>query len=414
MSESSHRTDIIILSVLGGLLAAVMLVLVILTAAPGKGERIWGVRTTHSANVSGMLVYHALLERLGFSPRRLERSVLHQEPEGGVLFVIDPVVRINGAEVDSLRRWISDGGVLVCTAGGPLDPIHDFGLSVEDSYSRPEPEQPPDAEKHPPTKALSGPALSRDVESVQLQSVRTLQPPAEVGGENLSDAQRLFADGTGLRIAGRRLGTGYAIVLSDSSFLANGTIDREDNVMLAANLAGYARHRARGDGLTFDEYHFGYGPRESGWSVLLGMLFTTAPGWSVLCLTAAGILYLLYRGRKFGTRRAPGRGRRRSRMEFVESVGATYRAAGANRLSLRLIYRAFRRRAAQAVGLPDSAGAQEIAARMARHAGGDAATYGELFRRCESVLRKSSVSKRTFQKLLQRMSEVEAEVMNER
>jgi hypothetical protein len=53
-------------------------------------------------------------------------------------------------------------------------------------------------------------------------------------------------------------------------------------------------------------------------------------------------LFLLYQGRQFGP--IVSAQRRRSKMEDVQAVGATYRAAGAHRLTLRLLYNWVRQR----------------------------------------------------------------------
>ena len=129
-----------------------------------------------------------------------------------------------------------------------------------------------------------------------------------------------------MRIAQGKVGRGRLILLSDSSFLANVNIARGDNAVLAANLVSCARAEAGGPKVVFNEFHFGSGGFGQGLGVLAGMLFTTSPGWAVLALTAAGILCLFYKGRQFGPRRGFGQQRRRSKLEYVRAVGATYRA----------------------------------------------------------------------------------------
>ena len=162
------------------------------------------------------------------------------------------------------------------------------------------------------------------------------------------EGERLLADSVGTRVISYRIGEGEIIVLADSSFLANGWLGKEDNSVLAANLIEYAVNTARGRRVAFDEYHFGYGSRETGWSLLGASLMRASAGWGVLCLMAAGALYLVLKGRRFGTRSAPTRTRRRSKLEYVQSVGATYQAAGAHSLAFRHVYPWFRHKASAA------------------------------------------------------------------
>ncbi len=204
------------------------------------------------------------------------------------------------------------------------------------------------------------------------------------------------------------------IVLAESSFLANGWIGRADNAILAANLVGYAVSKGRGGRVAFDEYHLGYGRRESRWGALAGMLFGTSAGWGILVVTFCGLLLLLAKGRRFGTRRAPGRARRRSKLEFVRSVGATYRAAGANRITLRLIYTWLIGRCARAVGLPESAPSGVIADALARRTGRGRHRYERAFKSCQDALAGGRLSGRRLSGALAALAEIESEVTDGR
>ncbi|MBN1918626.1 MAG: hypothetical protein JW889_12020 [Verrucomicrobia bacterium] len=210
------------------------------------------------------------------------------------------------------------------------------------------------------------------------------------------------------------LDRGCVIVLADSSFLANKLLGSEDNAILAANLGAYAVAQARGERIAFDEYHLGYGATVSGWTILGTALWRTSLGWGVLCLLAGGALFVLYRGRRFGTRYPPSRMRRRTKIEYVQSVGATYRAAGAHALTFEITHNWFRRKAAAVVGLPPSASVEALAAAMAKRTPHSARHYEQILRSCEEALAKERLGARRISALLDQLVSVEREVLDGR
>jgi hypothetical protein len=203
------------------------------------------------------------------------------------------------------------------------------------------------------------------------------------------------------------------IVLSDSSFLANGQIGKSDNSVLAVNLVSYALSKAGGSKVVFDEYHLGYGHHESGLDVMGVLLFTTAAGWAVLSLTAAGVLYLIHKGRRFGFRRDLERKQRRSKLEYIYGVGATYRAAGANRLTLELIVFWLKRKLTNLVGLPQNASNGVIAAALSRRTGVDPRQYKGIFDKCDRLLARARLSERHLLLTMKQLAQIETEVFNE-
>jgi hypothetical protein len=222
----------------------------------------------------------------------------------------------------------------------------------------------------------------------------------------------LLEDTAGLVAAEHAAGRGRVIVLASTDFMSNTLIGRDDNAIAAANALSYALAASGGDSVAFDEYHLGYGRSETSWGVLGALLFTTPAGWAVLSLTAAGLLYLVYRGRRFGTRLAPSRKRRRSKLEFVESIGATYRAAGANALTYRLLFGWFRRRAARRAGMPASASTAEIARGLALHAGRPAEQYEQVLADCQSATRSPRLSAKQLTGFLNRLARIESEALD--
>ncbi len=406
MPGKSHRSDYIILATLAMVTIAVCLVLSISgLLRENQQQRIW-TRTTHSTNSEGTKACYLLFQRLGVSVGRLERPFLPENLEGlEVLFLLDPIVKIQSGELLILEQWITNGGVLVCSTDieDDLTKLHGLRSSTFRSHSFSEIAT-DQSESNLPLP------LSRDVQQVNFEKRLVLGLKKGAGADDLGPVVELYGDSVGLRIASRKMSAGKVVVLADSSFLSNGRISRQDNCILAANLLDYALSDTSGPSVAFDEYHQGFGYRQASLAMMAQMLFATSPGWAVLTLTAAGILYVFYKGRRFGTRRALGRPRRRSKLEFIEGVAATYRTAGANRLTLSLIYRWFKGLAAKTVGLPESTSSADVAAGLARRNQKNIGRYQAVFSECERALTRSKIQQRELKTLLVQLNRMELEI----
>lgn len=384
--SASRKTDYAILVGLG-ILCSVCLLGVVLWGSLGNQGDLPGARTTHSTGADGAMAAQLLFDRFGIPLRRIESPVLSDSlVDVGVLWIIDPLIPLNAAEMGAIEEWVSAGGVLVSTGlpgrlfedlrphdvfGGP----YAWGRRFARRRVAPVPRttQVPDAH--------AGLPLAAGVTQLRLKTGLTLE--ADIEDEREDSFRPLFVDTSGIRIAMRRVDDGAVIWLADSSFLSNELIGYQSNGVLATNLALYSRSLAGGGDIGYDEYHLGFGKYESGFSAMWNVVLTTSPGWAVLSLTVAGMLYLIYKGRHFGTRRAPGRPRRRSKLEFVQAAGASFRAAGAHRLAWQLVYGAWKRNTLRELGLPVGVHVGELADRLAQRTGRPAREYGDLLERCE-------------------------------
>ncbi|MEN6424156.1 MAG: DUF4350 domain-containing protein [Phycisphaerales bacterium] len=405
MSPNSHKSEYTILLVLAILSALVLLALMWQGLVHEDRSGRSGVRTTRSTNIDGVLACYELFKRLEIPVERSYSMLLSNRIEkADVIFLIDPIQPLNPGEIMDLGTWIEQGGVLVASEHRgqlkDLDPALDHSIE-ESSSSRENPSLP---------RTLP---LSRDVSATVFETT-------DVFALRLSDdepankvVEPLFEDHRGLRIVEHPLGRGCLIVLSDSSFLANDHIGKDDNSVLAINLAVHAMDRSPGQRIVFDEYHFGFGDGNAGFRVLAGMLFTTSAGWAVLTLTAAGILLLLYKGRQFGPRRDLAKlRRRRSKMEYIYAVGATYRHAGAHRLTLSLIYNWFRQQAAGRTGLAPTASNRSLAQGLARHSQADTDEVQGVLDNCDALLARTTISQHQLTAALSRLAQIEKEALD--
>ncbi|KPK76055.1 MAG: hypothetical protein AMJ79_08495 [Phycisphaerae bacterium SM23_30] len=419
MSKSKHKSDFIILSVLGITALTVIFLLIYRENIPDTSSRQIDYRTTYSTNVEGMKVCYTLLERLDYKVRRSENPFLPDNlNQVDVLFLIDPIVPLLDYELTTLRGWVGDGGILICDESYSTLVCRLFESQAEStgakSFGRP-PHFPPSrpGRNITITELYRDYPLARDVLRVVFKhEEEILNPNDEYASHELGTVEILLRDSRGPRITSRRGGGGRIITLADSFFLANGGIGLADNAVLTVNLVAYARHHSRGKRIAFDEYHFGFGHQETGWTVLVSMLWHTSAGGAVLSLTLAGIFFLVYKGRRFGTRKTFERARRRSKLEYVYSVGATYRAAGAHQLAFRINYQWLKGKAAEMVGLPTTGPSAEIAEKLAQWADMPAKKYKDLFQICDQALTQPKLSGRRVSWLLNKLAQVELEVFH--
>ena len=411
MSLKTHKSEYTILSILGVVTALVVFWLVWHEMAAETRTEPSTARTTHSASPDGLLACYTLFERLGIPVERSHAIIRADRlDQAGVVFLVDPRVPLAADEVADLRVWVARGGVLITT-----EVIEDLGLHEQEDDER----KPLVRRERNSRDDLSSPAenarsqpLARDVFSVHFKTDAVFGGAGRTSRSPSDTLVPLFTDTRGVRVAERRLSRGRIILLADSSFLSNGRIGRGDDGVLAVNLVSFAQAASNGRNVLFDEYHFGYRGYNQGLGILARLLFTTSAGWTVLTLTIAGLLFLIYKGRQFGPRRGLGKQRRRSKMEHVYAVGATYRAAGAHHLALRLIYGWFRQRVTEQTGLAAGTPNRLIAEGLARRPGAAVAEYQYVLDECDRLLAQVKVTQREFTTAIEQLAEIEKETLN--
>lgn len=420
MARNKHKTDYLILGALGAFTAGMLFTLVLLDLIKKDHSGTPGVRTTFSTNEDAAIVCYTLFERLGLLVGRSEKAILGNELDKiDVLFLLDPIIPLHAGEIKDIQTWLFSGGVLICTEipkglHPDLDKINKYKNHTSNSRRMPRKDKKPQEPQfsYIPVERKSLP-LARDISEIYFET-------SKVFGADVLDTNRpgnsidpLLFDNRGIRIVMRELGRGRIIILSDSSFLANGQIGKSDNPVLAVNLISYALSNARDNKVVFNEYHLGYGYHQTGFSVLSRMLFNTTAGWAVLSLTVAGVLYIIYKGRRFGFRRSLGKKHRRSKIEYIYGVGSTYRSAGANRLTLEIIYDWLKRKTTDLTGLTPNVSNEKIANELSRRSGFDSRKYKEVFDRCDKLIAQSSLSERHLLLIIKQLVRIEMEVFNE-
>ena len=420
MPNNKQKTDYIILGILGILIIGVLLALVFSGWVKQELPGMPGIRTTRSTNIDAALVCYTLFERLGISVERSEKALIGDVFEKiDVLFILNPIIQIHTGEVKNIRSWLISGGVLICTEipKGLYPKFNKLRRSKISSSNLSHERRKTSRPKQPETTHIlterQNLPLARDVSEIYFKTFNTFNADLVDSNDSGSTFKPLLFDNCGLRIVTHELGRGRIIILSDSSFLANGQIGTHDNSILAVNLVSYALSKARSNRVVFDEYHLGFGYHETGFGVLSKMLFSTAAGWTVISLTVAGVLYIIYKGRRFGIRRSIEKKYRRSKLEYVYSVGSTYRSAGANRLTLKILFNWLKHRMVKLTGLNHNTSNNIIAAELSRRSGADHEKYKDILDRCDMLIAQTRLSERQLSLIVNELARIEMEVFNE-
>jgi hypothetical protein len=416
MPAKTHRSDYLILGTLVAITAVILLVFAWAGWLHEDALEKRFIQSVHSTREDGVKAFYTLLEGQGIAvsthKKRLQMESLQ---DVGVLVSLNPMVAINGAEAAELQACLEKGLILICTHvpdglipkldGLPRWRAPGLRKSVR---RRLKPESFKDSLVREDGRELP---LAQDVNTVCLRSTTVIEPKDTQ--EVPVPGTALFSDAAGLRVAEYLMGAGRLILLSDSSFLANQGLGRHDNSVLAVNMIAHALNYARTQTLVFDEYHFAFSGEHHGARILSVLLMTTPAGWAILCLAAAGILLLIYQGRQFGPRHDLVTETRRSKLDYIQAVGASYCAAKAHGLALRLIYQGFKQKLAAHTALPPTTANHVIIAELSRQIPIDTAKSESALNYCDELLSNPKVSAGQLQKALQQLRSIEMEIFHE-
>ena len=409
MSAKKHKSDFFILGVLDVLTAAVLLALTLWGWIGQKKKKDYRqVASTYSNSMEATLVFYSLLENVGINVERSKTMLLEENFANTNLLVhLHPLTPLQQAEIPAVRDWLTAGGILICTEipRGVVPTLDKYADSI---VHQKENEYEPKA-----TSAKKDSKLSEDVNHTYLAGSNIIKTENIKSDRLRKNSVELFEDELGTRIIQFPTGSGAVILLSDYSFLSNRDIGKNDNGILAVNLASYAVNQAKTNLVTFDEFHLGYGIRRGGISVLNGLLFKTAAGWAILALMFGGVLFLFYKGRQFGPRKGLQKEHRRSKLEFIYSVGATYRSANAHALTFRYNYKWFKDKITEAVGIKPQASNGAVAEAIAVKTGTEPGIYKPVLDQCDRMLELKKMSERQLITIIKKLESIEMEIFNE-
>lgn len=341
--------------------AAVALVaaLAVLLERGGGGRALDTTVSTRNGDPRGLLAAYRYLDARGAAPRRLEGPL--RDPTG--------VLVLPAATVRALRPEEVEAALAVPRAGGVLVVLAPTGEDLAAS-------QPALA------RALGARRVRRtgvvetehpDGRDASEQVLRTWDDPILGGGRYFlarveagiaaHGAETVAAAGETPVVVRRPLGAGSVYLFSTPTLLENHRLDLADNLRLLEGLALLAR--TAGGPLRFDEaHHRGAQAGEAG--SLLGHPAVLA---GAVQLALVGLVLLAAVGRRFGPIRPLVVDRRRSALEYVESLAALYRRAGDEAALVEEVRRDLRRRLLDRFGVSAALDEAEAARRLEARTG---------------------------------------------
>jgi hypothetical protein len=286
--------------------------------------------SSFSPGSTGAKAAFQLLGELGYPMQRWTQPLvdLPESGEGAVLILADPAASPGSEERDSLLRFVRRGGRLLF-AGGYASPF------LPEAY----------ADLVKPWQAVE-----RAYPSVAVSPITRGAPEITMASSvhltgSIEDEIPLYARGSDAVVVTFPFGEGRVIWWASSMPLTNAGILKTGNLTLLLNSLG-----APGSGpVLWDEYY--HGERRG----LTGYLAGTPAPWMLL---QAGIIYLfllLAFGRRTGPLRMPMVESRLSPLEFVETLGALYKSAGAASGAVETVWQRFRYLVCTRLGLSPSA-----------------------------------------------------------
>ncbi|HEX8176593.1 MAG TPA: DUF4350 domain-containing protein [Pyrinomonadaceae bacterium] len=242
--------------------------------------------------------------------------------------------------------------------------------------------------------------------AVSLQDVPEPPPPAAPQTSAPPSAAQAspapvvhLSDSRAVLLADYKYGTGSIIVLSDPFIIANGGINRADNLRLAVNVIAGAN-----DLIAFDEYHHGrYATHNQIISYFAGTPVLAMLGQLCLIVLAA----LFTSGSRFARPLPLPFVDRRSKLEFVASMAELQQRSRAYDLAIENIYARTRRVLARYAGLDSNAPRALIAERVAARSSLNAQELEALMRECEDAMAGEPLRARRALNLVSRLRDVE-------
>lgn len=370
--------------------------------------------SSKSSNIEGSLIFYTLCKRMGYSIERNEIAIVDSLSEQvGVFLLLEPWVSLHRLEQDQLKSWVATGGVLITDEA---DSIMDQIPYAKSHHERGENENSPPQKRLKaiisilPEEADAG-LISQDIDKIAFEGRRSYSEEEFIKLKEMSKPNVLLRDYSGIRIIDYPYGKGSIICLSDSSFLKNKCIVHHDNSILSVNLIAYSLSKARNGSIFYDEYHYGSGQTQTGIGILTGSLLKTPAGWSILCIFTAGSLLLILHGRQFGSRLPVYQKKtRRSKMEFIEALAATYKTAGAHRLCLQMIDSWFRERLTHSLGLPPKASNETIALLASKDDPEIKKHIRQTLDESTQLLSKDKISENSLLKIIYQFKKIEGKV----
>ncbi|HEV3218559.1 MAG TPA: DUF4350 domain-containing protein [Candidatus Acidoferrales bacterium] len=316
---------------------ALMVLLVVATAmlAPPSAAPA-PPASSYSVGADGGKATYLLLGELGYKVERWGQPLteLPETSEGAVLILADPFAGVPGrADRESLIRFVRRGGRVLFAGAFASGFLPEAYSSLVKPWEA--------VERAYPSVAVS--PITRGAPQVTMASTVSW-----VG--SIENEIPLYARGAEAVVVTYPVGNGRVIWWASSMPLTNGGITKTGNLDLLLNSLGAPGNAP----VLWDEYY--HGERRG----LTGYLAGTPAPWMLLQAAVVYLFLLLAFGRRTGPVRMPVVESRLSPLEFVETLGALYKSAGAASGAVETVWQRFRYLVCSRLGLPPMAPIRQI------------------------------------------------------
>ena len=405
-------------------------------------------RSTFNSGATGTQAFYTLLAETGRSVVRWQDApaALHTARKKPAVFVVTGYLRrpFTDEEIDSLLRWVSEGGRLVLIdrqpVAGLLVTSAMWKVTMTDTgsfelFSMDPSVQAQMIAETPAIKPVQPTVLTASVNAVQPSRfastinferivstgqengigtgddeapppppsrARFPKPPPEVHSARPSDLAPVvhFASNDKNLVADMPYGEGRIVILSDPYIVSNGGIGIVDNAQLGINLVA-----TNGGTIAFDEYHQGYGSDQNRFL----QFFAGTPVVAIFLQAVVLIGFIFYsQSRRFARAVPEPEADRLSKLEYVSAMAELQQRTRAFDLAIENIYSDFRRRATKVLGLDNmTAKAPEIALAISERTGLDRSKMVRTLSLCEEIIHGEPTTKSEVLNLASELREIE-------
>ena len=336
--------------------------------------------TTYSAGPGGLKALRELALREGFTANRVENPISVQYNNKGLLVMAEPLIRpLTAAERSSLKNWVNHGGnLIVLRALKAKELSQRVGLDNTGII----PGSPTAASDiQISVKKRAQPILS-DVSTIHLEG------SSRISLSNGRNYSILFGDTFGAAAILQQRGDGKILTITEAMHPANSRLANGDNAVFLINAIN---ELGGANGLSFDEYHQGFGDVESSERTLWSLIGTPARYLAAYILLI--LLLIIYNAnRPFGKLRTILKPEYRPTTEYIASMAGLYRRANAREVAIETLYHHFIRDLTRRLAVPGEADNNTLIGMGERMFHWDSLPLKETLSRCQRIVDGDKIS----------------------
>jgi hypothetical protein len=345
----------------------VSLLLVAVTAALGLRENTGSAPTTYSANSQGAKAVLLLLQQSRYPIARWDQP-LRDLPSGAAVVVLaDPEAGPTNEDRSAIRRFLEGGGRVIATgvSAAFFLPEHRAGGITADPVA---------GMTWKRMGAMSPSAITAAAPEITLAPGAYWPPDAF--------ATPMYGEDADTQVVVKyRVGKGDVIWLAAATPFTNAGVSEPGNLEFVLACLGDSHGP-----ILWDER--GRAPRQAA----APSKAASPLGWTALQVTLLAAAILLTFSRRSGPIMPAASEGRLSPLEFVRTLGALYRRAGAGSVAVDIAYQQFRFRLTRRLGLSRAATADELQRAVRARWNLDDPALGELLRACDAARREPRLS----------------------